>query len=165
MPKIEKIGLGGGCHWCTEGVFNQIIGVTEVKQGYIKATEPNDYWSEAILVSFDPKAVTLNQLIAIHLRSHAATATHSMRRKYRSAVYYLNEKDQKPVNDILKREQKNFDGKLITKSLKYEEFKESRKSLRDYYGRNPDAPFCKRYIVPKLTKLKAGFKPLIKPGL
>jgi peptide-methionine (S)-S-oxide reductase len=31
--KIDKIGFGGGCHWCTEAVFQSINGVIKVEQG------------------------------------------------------------------------------------------------------------------------------------
>jgi peptide-methionine (S)-S-oxide reductase len=26
----NKIDLGGGCHWCTEGVFESLIGINKV---------------------------------------------------------------------------------------------------------------------------------------
>ena len=31
----EQIILAGGCFWCTEAVFKDVIGVTEVESGYI----------------------------------------------------------------------------------------------------------------------------------
>ena len=43
----EKVGLGGGCHWCTEAVFEALRGVVQVKQGFIRAAPPHDAFSEA----------------------------------------------------------------------------------------------------------------------
>ena len=63
MKAIQTIGLGGGCHWCTEAVFQQLRGVSSVRQGYIKSIEPYDSWSEAILLDYDP-----DQLAVLVLR-------------------------------------------------------------------------------------------------
>jgi peptide-methionine (S)-S-oxide reductase len=52
--KIEKIGLGGGCHWCTEAVFQALKGVEKVEQGWISAVDAEEY-SEAVVLHFDPK--------------------------------------------------------------------------------------------------------------
>ena len=31
----ESVILAGGCFWCTEAVFKDVIGVTDVESGYI----------------------------------------------------------------------------------------------------------------------------------
>lgn len=162
MPKIEQIGFGGGCHWCTEGVFTHIKGVGHVKQGYIRAIDPHNFWSEAVLLSYEPEKISLRQLIDIHLRTHAASSAHSLRHRYRSAVYFLNQNQETSIKSLLQEAQEYFDGKLITQALKFEAFKESRESLRNYYGRKPNAPFCQRYIEPKLVRLKKDFKDMVK---
>ena len=50
----QKIGFGGGCHWCTEAVFQSLRGVTEVEQGFIKSHAPHDRYSEAVVVTYHP---------------------------------------------------------------------------------------------------------------
>ena len=35
MRSLRKLGLGGGCHWCTEAVFQSLVGVERVRQGFI----------------------------------------------------------------------------------------------------------------------------------
>jgi hypothetical protein len=50
----EKIGLGGGCHWCTEGIFQSLIGVAQVDQGWITSNGDNATPSEAVIVHFNP---------------------------------------------------------------------------------------------------------------
>jgi len=87
----SKIALGGGCHWCTEAVFQSIRGVVSVEQGYIASTEPNSSFSEAVIVSYDPLTLDIKSLIDIHIRTHSSTSTHRLRDKYRSAVYFFSE--------------------------------------------------------------------------
>ena len=83
---IDSIGLGGGCHWCTEAVFLNLKGVVRVEQGWISASGAVEF-SEAVLVHFNPEKISIKDLIAVHLHTHKSTSSHSMRSKYRSAVY------------------------------------------------------------------------------
>jgi peptide-methionine (S)-S-oxide reductase len=88
---FSKVGLGGGCHWCTEGIFESLIGIKAVNQGWIASIDNNAELSEAIEVYFDPSMITLKTLIEIHLHTHASTVNHSIRQKYRSAIYTYND--------------------------------------------------------------------------
>tara|TARA_R110002124_G_scaffold5301_2_gene33250 strand:+ start:1258 stop:1443 length:186 start_codon:yes stop_codon:yes gene_type:complete len=51
MEGISKIALGGGCHWCTEAVFQSLKGVQHVAQGYVASTVDNTCFSEAVIIS------------------------------------------------------------------------------------------------------------------
>ncbi|PKP64843.1 MAG: peptide-methionine (S)-S-oxide reductase, partial [Alphaproteobacteria bacterium HGW-Alphaproteobacteria-9] len=33
--------IAGGCFWCTEAVFRDVVGVSEVESGYIGGTKPH----------------------------------------------------------------------------------------------------------------------------
>ena len=39
---MAKAGFGGGCHWCTEGVFQALRGVDQVDQGFVRSDAPAD---------------------------------------------------------------------------------------------------------------------------
>lgn len=157
MKKIQKIGFGGGCHWCTEAVFQAVTGVQEVTQGYIASEGEEASYSEAVILSYDPEKVKLERLLEIHLRTHRSTSDHSFRKKYRSAVYFFSSEDGENVRNILNKLQEHFSDQLITRPLRFKEFKPSRESIQEYYKKNPDAPFCKRYIEPKLAILREKF--------
>ena len=155
---IQKIGLGGGCHWCTEGVFQSLIGVSHVDQGWIRSEGENDNFSEAVIVSFDPKVISLEVLIEIHTLTHASRSDHSMREKYRSAIYIYDDEQGEDVRQILAQLDKDPEEKIITKVLPFVEFKRNQEDLLNYYLTRPDAPFCKTYIEPKLEKLLASHR-------
>ena len=88
---LIKIGFGGGCHWCTESVFQALEGVVKVEQGWIASVNENDSFSEAVIVHFDADLIDLSVLIEIHLNTHSSTSDHELRTKYRSAVYTFSE--------------------------------------------------------------------------
>ena len=152
------IGLGGGCHWCTEAVFQQLDGVSNVRQGYIKSQSPNDQWSEAILLDFDIHKVSLEHIIDVHLETHASTSEHSRRKEYRSAVYYFDIDQREKVEVVMNSLSRKRNKQYITQLLKFVEFKPSRESIQNYYLTRPDAPFCKRYIEPKLAMVKNALR-------
>ncbi len=155
--KSEKIGFGGGCHWCTEAVFQALIGVRNVEQGFIQSDPPNDTYSEAVIVNFDPKEIDLATLIEIHVRTHASTSRHKMRDKYRSAAYTFIEEQYERAQSELDHLRPQFDMPIITEVLRFAGFKPSDKRFRNYYRNNSAKPFCEAYIDPKLKLLRERF--------
>ncbi|MEO6315937.1 MAG: peptide-methionine (S)-S-oxide reductase [Chitinophagaceae bacterium] len=153
---MEKIGLGGGCHWCTEAVFASLRGVTKVEQGWI-AAEENKVFSEAVIVHYDESAIDLRVLLAVHLYTHSSTANHSMRNKYRSAVYTFAHAQKEHCVLLLQDLQATFEDKLVTTVLQFHAFRSSPENELDYFYQNPDKPFCTSYIHPKLKILLQHF--------
>ena len=159
--KLTKIGFGGGCHWCTEAIFQSLIGVVEVAQGFVASTGNDDSFSEAVIVHFDPKIISLKDLTEIHLHTHKSTQEHSMRKKYRSAIYTFDTNQKKEAEKLLKKFQKDFQGNLITKVLPFEHFKFSDQMFHNYYYTNPEKPFCETYINPKISLLLNKFSAVV----
>jgi peptide-methionine (S)-S-oxide reductase len=157
MQKLEKIGFGGGCHWCTEAVFQSLIGVIKVEQGWIASFGESSAFSEAVIVHFDPLLIPLKVLVEIHLNTHNSTSNHSMRTKYRSAIYVFDKNEINKLESILYSFRHSFKQKLITQILHFSEFKPSREAITDYFYKNPKKPFCKTFINPKLILLLNQF--------
>jgi peptide-methionine (S)-S-oxide reductase len=153
----DKIGLGGGCHWCTEAVFQALRGVRQVEQGFIRSAPPYDAFSEAVVVCFDPGVIGLADLIKIHLRTHASTSQHSMRAKYRSAVYVYSPQQARAATSLLSELQQAFSGSLVTRVLPFAGFKSSEPRLLHYFEKNNGNQFCERYIGPKLERLRSEY--------
>ncbi|MFT5964668.1 MAG: peptide-methionine (S)-S-oxide reductase [Flavobacterium sp.] len=155
--KESKIGLGGGCHWCTEAVFQSLLGVMKVEQGYVASIRENSSFSEAVIVYFNSDEISVITLIEIHLHTHQSTSNHSMRNKYRSAVYTFSEVQKQEVEQIIATFQKLSEKKLITQVFPFQTFKASRDEITNYYYNNPKKPFCESFINPKLKLLLNQF--------
>lgn len=161
---LSKVGLGGGCHWCTEAVFQALRGVARADQGFCRSGPPHEGWSEAVIVHFDPAVIGLVILIAVHLRTHAATSSHTMRDKYRSAVYVFSEEQAGEAEAILAREAGEFDAPLVTRVLPHRDFRASDPRFRNYYATRPGRPFCKTYIDPKLAEIRRDYAAYVSDG-
>ncbi|AXT21232.1 peptide methionine sulfoxide reductase [Flavobacteriaceae bacterium AU392] len=154
---LSKIGFGGGCHWCTEAVFQSLIGVENVEQGWIASEDLNDTFSEAVIVTFNSEIIPLETLTNIHLHTHKSTSNHSMRSKYRSAVYYFKEPQKVDLKNIITQLQSDFNTSIITQILPFKAFKPSREAITNYYYNNPYKPFCEQFINPKLKLILHKF--------
>ncbi|WP_157492495.1 peptide-methionine (S)-S-oxide reductase [Echinicola pacifica] len=147
---MKYIGFGGGCHWCTEAVFQSIKGVDTVYQGWIGSIGDEREWSEAVLVRYNPDRVSLATLIEAHLLTHSSESNHSFRHKYRSAVYTMSTDENEQSSGIIKSLAAKTNTDYICQALPFRKFKSNVNVFLNYYQTRKDAPFCTRYIEPKL---------------
>ena len=102
---LEVAVFGLGCFWGAERKFWQVKGVYSTAVGYAGGFTPNPTYeevcssltghTEAVMVVFDPKAVTFEHLLKVFWESH--DPTQGMRQgadtgtQYRSAIYARSE--------------------------------------------------------------------------
>lgn len=130
-------------------------------QGFIASTAPDDSFSEGVIVHFDPEIIGLEQLLEVHLHTHQSTSNHSFRTKYRSAMYWFEKKQESAFAKAISTIQPQFTKLIITKALPFISFRLNDISFLGYYKNNPEAPFCRRYIDPKMSFLEKNFKGII----
>lgn len=164
MGQLQTLGFGGGCHWCTEAVFQALDGVAEVEQGFIAGPPPDDTPSEAVRVSFDEARIPLGVLIEVHLRTHASQSDHAMRGRYRSAVYAGTEEDAGRCSAVLTRLASAFEKPLVTRVIRLERFILNDERFLNYRKTRPAAPFCRTHIDPKLALLRRQYGAFVRDG-
>lgn len=157
MNKVLKIGFGGGCHWCTEAVFLALNGVEKVEQGFIAVKDGSLDFSEAVIVHYNPTIIILKDLVAVHLDTHKSDKNHSMRNKYRSAIYYFGQEFIPVLRQIVSDKQEEYNNELITAILPFGTFKSSEERFHNYYFSDIEKPFCKTHISPKIKMLKEKY--------
>ena len=154
----EKVGFGGSCHWCTEAIFQALRGVRSVEQGYLSGPPPDDKLSEGVLVTFDEEQIGLSILIEVHLRTHSCTSRHFLREKYRSAVYVTDDRQSDVALRTIAVMQAEFSKPIITQVLPFRAFQSSPEQYRNYYRTDPERPFCRTNIDPKLRLIRETFR-------
>ncbi len=164
--------LAGGCFWCTEAVFKDVIGVESVESGYIGGTvDDPDYRSvcngttghaEAIRVGFDPAQVSYADLLDIFFATHDATQLNrqgnDVGTQYRSAIFPETVMQEEQANQAIARAQEDSAKPIVTTIEPFDRWWPAETYHQDYWetsGRSN--PYCMAVIPPKLQKLRKSF--------
>lgn len=153
---MKKVGFGGGCHWCTEAIFQSLKGVEIVEQGWVSSKIPFDTFSEGVIVYFN-NDINLDLLVEVHLLTHSSSSLHSMSDKYRSAVYYFDPNDKAIIETIIGKLALENNRSYITQILPFGEFRLNSERYLNYYKKGKHRPFCQNNIDPKLKAIRKKF--------
>jgi len=169
MKKSEKATFGAGCFWCVEAVFQRLDGVKEVVPGYSGGTKVNPTYNEVCTgstghaevaqITFDPATISFDELLNMFWLSHDPTTKNrqgnDVGTQYRSAVFYHNE-EQRSAAEKSKEKLDNtkiFSDQIVTEITALDKFWPAEDYHNDYYKKNPNQPYCRFIIKPKLDKL------------
>ena len=150
---MEKAIFAAGCFWHVEAEFRKIKGVKDVISGYIGGTKENPTYpevsshttghAEAVEITFDPKLVSYKKLLEVFWKTHNPTTMNrqgfDIGNNYRSAIFYLNEKQKKEAEESKKEAQKMFKNKIVTEITKASKFYKAEEYHRRYlekHGKN-----------------------------
>ena len=171
---LETITLGGGCFWCMDAVFEELKGVVSVESGYSGGSVPNPTYkevctgttghAEVVQVTFDPKIVSLHDVLAVFFALHDPTTMNrqgaDMGAQYRSVVFYRNAEQKEAVLAAEKElvANKTYPNPIVTQLEPFKAFYKAEDYHQDYYKENPYQPYCMLVISPKLAKFRKLFK-------
>lgn len=172
MGDKATVIVAGGCFWCTEAVFRDVIGVSEVESGYIGGTVPNPTYkqvcggdtghAEAIRVTFDPDVVSLADILDIFMATHDPTQLNrqgnDVGTQYRSAIFPLDDAQRAEAEAAIARANQDHDGRVATTIEGPADWYPAEDYHQQYWeGEGQRNPYCIAVIPPKLQKLRKSF--------
>ena len=176
MARQQAI-LAGGCFWCTEAVFKDLIGVSAVESGYIGGHVENPTYrqvcggntghAEAIRVAFDPEIISLDDLIDVHFATHDPTQLNrqgnDVGTQYRSAIFPASPEQAAAARRGIERAALSWPDPIVTTIEPLATWWPAEDYHQDYWeGEGRRNPYCIALIPPKLQKLRKSFAARVK---
>ena len=165
--------LAGGCFWCTEAVFLDVVGVKSVESGYTGGTVANPTYkqvcggdtghAEAIRVTFDADQIGYDELLDIFFATHDPTQLNrqgnDVGTQYRSAIFPQDEEQAQKAREGIARANQELDGRVVTTIEPKGEWYPAEDYYQDYWaGEGQRNSYCIAVIPPKLQKLRKSFQ-------
>jgi peptide-methionine (S)-S-oxide reductase len=175
----QKAVLAGGCFWCAEAVFEQLIGVEKVVSGYaggkpemahyeLVSSGKTDH-AESIQITFYPSKISYGQLLQIFFSvAHDPTQLNRQGpdygRQYRSAIFYSDPEQKQIAEAYIQQLQgaKVFSKPIVTEVTELKGFYPAEEYHQDFVRRNPTNPYVIANAIPKVEKTKKAFPSLVK---
>jgi peptide-methionine (S)-S-oxide reductase len=173
----ETAIVAGGCFWCTEAVFRDVIGVSGVESGYIGGTVPDPTYkqvcegdtghAEAVRVTFDPAVVSYAEILDMFMGTHDPTQLNrqgnDIGTQYRSAIFPLDEGQWPEAEAAVARANAERGGKVVTMIEGPATWYPAEDYHQEYWeGEGQRNPYCLAVIPPKLAKLRKSFQAKVK---
>jgi len=169
--------LAGGCFWCTEAVFLDVVGVKSVESGYTGGGTVNPTYkqvcggdtghAEAIRITFDDEVIGFDDLLDIFFAIHDPTQLNrqggDIGTQYRSAIFPQDQAQEEAAKAAIERANEERGGKVVTTIEPKAEWYPAEDYHQDYWaGEGQSNPYCIASIPPKLAKLRKSFQARVK---
>lgn len=164
---VKKAYLAGGCFWCLEALYKRISGVRGVRSGYCggfvdspsyeQVCENSTGHAETIEILFDPARCSYTTLLELFWHFHDPTTLNrqgaDVGEQYRSVIFYADEGQREIAEQSKSAAQRAFEKPIVTSIEPLQKFWPAESWHQDYYDKNPEAPYCRFVIAPKVAWL------------
>jgi len=173
------VTLAGGCFWCIEPVFHRLRGVESAVSGYMGGHTSNPTYqdvcngdtghAEVVQLTFDPDVISSRNLLDVFFTLHDPTQLNrqgnDVGTQYRSAIFW-HTPEQKVEAEAMMTElasARSFGAPIVTEVAAATTFYPAEDYHQRYFEQNPNQPYCKFVVAPKMAKAEAKFAERFKP--
>ena len=174
---IEQATLAGGCFWCTEAVYDDVVGISQVESGYIggEVVDP-DYktvcsgktgHAEAVRLTYDSDVITFDDLLDIFFNIHDPTQLNrqgnDIGTQYRSAIFPHSDAQEAAARAAIERAGADWDGPIVTTIEPLTHWYKAEDYHQAYFEREGSRnPYCMAVVAPKLQKFRKSYQARLK---
>lgn len=168
----EQATLAGGCFWCTEAVYKDVVGVSRVESGYIGGTLADPSYkqvcggatghAEAVRLTYDPERIGYGDLLDIFFATHDPTQLNrqgnDVGTQYRSAIFPHSDAQAAEARTAIARAQQDWNAPIVTQLEPLATWYPAEDYHQDYFAREGEKnPYCMAVVAPKLRKFRKSF--------
>lgn len=177
--KMKEVAtVAGGCFWCIEAPFDELVGVAKAVSGYSgghvknptyeQVTSKTTGHAEVVQITFDPSVISYQELLEVLFTLHDPTTLNRQGNdigpQYRSAIFY-HSPEQKAVAEKFIADltaAKVYKDPIVTEVKPFTEFFSAEAYHQEYYVNNPNQGYCSYVIAPKIKKFRQKFAAKLK---
>jgi peptide-methionine (S)-S-oxide reductase len=176
MSEQRTIVLGGGCFWCTEAVFKEVRGITDVESGYSNGSPERPSYelvctgttghNEVVKLAYDPAQISTRQILEIFFAVHDPTTLNRQGNdsgtQYRSGIYYTDDEQKQVAQDLIAEmtRDKLFGRPVVTEVKPLANYWPAEDYHQDFFEKNPQQGYCMAVAAPKVAKFRKTFRDL-----
>lgn len=175
---METLVLGGGCFWCTESVYKEVRGVTDVESGYSNGQAARPSYedvctgttgcNEVVRLEYDPSQVSTRELLEIFFVVHDPTTLNrqgnDVGTQYRSGIYFTTDEQRETAQALIDELTRDnaFGRPIVTEVLPLSNYWPAEDYHQDFFERHPHQGYCMAVAAPKVAKFRKTFTRLAK---
>ncbi len=173
MSNHEIATLAGGCFWCLEAVYEQLVGVEKVVSGYAGGTVSNPSYeqvctgstghAEVVQITFDPEVISFRDLLGVFFTVHDPTTLNrqgaDVGSQYRSAIFYHSDEQETIAQEVIRELEaaRIWDDPIVTEVTPLADFYAAEDYHQGYFRKNPNQGYCQVVIAPKVAKFRQRY--------
>lgn len=175
---MEMATIGGGCFWCTEAVYQQLIGVDKVESGYSggrtlnptyeQICEGNSGHAEVIRIQFDSTIVSYRDILEIFFTIHDPTTLNrqgnDVGTQYRSVIYTHSAEQMATAREVIAAMAHVWDAPIVTELQEAPVFYPAEEYHQNYFLNHPMQSYCAFVVAPKVSKFRQVFASRARKG-
>jgi peptide-methionine (S)-S-oxide reductase len=168
--------FASGCFWCSEHIFEAVVGVDSAVSGYAGGSVSNPSYdlvntettghAESVLVYYDPKVISYEELVRVFFSSHDPTTPDrqgpDVGSSYRSILFYRTPAEKAIAENVLKEFQSSFSSPIVTEIKELKEFYRAEEYHQNYIEHNANSPYVRGVSIPRFEKFKKTYRGKLK---
>ena len=172
----EMATIGGGCFWCVEAVYDELKGIDDVVSGYSGGHVQNPNYrqvcagdtghAEVIRIIFDNEVISYREILDVFFTVHDPTTLNQQGSdigpQYRSIILYHSPEQKQVAEEATKAAQALWEKPIVTEVVPFKAFYPAEDYHQEYFANNPNQPYCKLVVQPKVNKFRSQYMERLK---